>query len=584
MSRPLDRLVGLETEYAIRFAADHPHAEQPTDFELYSAVRDAIRQQTLVVPAADWKEGVFLGTGGAVWFEQVRYSGGFGLVEGSTPECRGPLQAVTYQRGQDALLEEACQNAAVPGTLALIKNDRDSLGNVYGAQENYEISHAAGWRSVCWKLCLALLVPFLIIGWLGQLLLFALTMAWVIVAGLTWMVLQLLLPESWHKPVVRLLLGDDFARDRGFAAPVPEWVEVAALGLIRIFSLPAAVVLYAGVRWCTFPKLRGDLLPFLMTRPLIGGAGMLDARGRLRLSDKADAINCQIGYNGLVWDRPIFSIGHFFKSLMFKVWSSPREFLRLMEPRQRLQVCLGDSNMAEEAELLRIGTTMLVIDASEAGCFTDRPRVRRPLSLMRKVCGDPDFNLRYRVGKGRKWSSIDIQQYYCDVCTSYVEAAGDVSDEARDILQRWQAVLADLREDRSRLVGRLDWVTKEMLFREAGGWESTGAQAKPSGKLRPAMDHERLRKIEIRYHELSPDGYFRQLQSAEVPARVVNDADVSHARRLPPGTTPASARGRYIREFSDSDVPFRVSWNTVILGRGPRAKVIELTPPAAKQG
>ena len=67
---------------------------------------------------------------------------------------------------------------------------------------------------------------------------------------------------------------------------------------------------------------------------------MLDQHGRLQLSDKAPAINCQLGMGGLVGDRPIFVLGHFFKTLC-----SWRDCFDLTGPRQRLQIGLGDSNM-----------------------------------------------------------------------------------------------------------------------------------------------------------------------------------------------------------------------------------------------
>ena len=57
----------------------------------------------------------------------ARPAGG-GLIEGATPECRGPLQVVRYQRAQDQLLSQCARLAEVDGELSLVKNDRDAHG------------------------------------------------------------------------------------------------------------------------------------------------------------------------------------------------------------------------------------------------------------------------------------------------------------------------------------------------------------------------------------------------------------------------------------------------------------------------
>jgi hypothetical protein len=94
-----------------------------------------------------------------------------------------------------------------------------------------------------------------------------------------------------------------------------------------------------------FVPHRRQLLPFLASRAVIGGAGMIDHQGRFHLADKAEAMNCLIGFGGFLNDRPVFSFGHLFKAMAFQAWASVGEYLSLFKPRQRLQICLGDSNM-----------------------------------------------------------------------------------------------------------------------------------------------------------------------------------------------------------------------------------------------
>ena len=164
-------------------------------------------------------------------------------------------------------------------------------------------------------------------------------------------------------------------------------------------------------------------------------------------------MNCLLGYNGIVFDRPIFSIGHFFKALMFRAWSSPREFARLLSPRQRLQICLGDSNMAEEAEYLRVGTTMLVLGCHRSrllaqSAFGFPPHQNPPHLLCRSVSRSESPLQRRRPAVGFGHST----NYY-EACAAFVAESPDATDEARDIFSRWGEVLALLETNPDALGG-----------------------------------------------------------------------------------------------------------------------------------
>ena len=558
----LDRLAGLETEYAIRFDPDDPSRERPVDYRLYESLIAALREQILTVSAGELKEGVFLGTGGAVWFERVRFTGGFGLVEGSTPECRGPRQLLQYQRGQDELLATACRDAKVPGSLTLIKNDRDSHGNVYGAQENYEISIGSAATLFAWRIGLIFLLPFLVLAWVGYGLIWVGIFLYVILAGLAYFFLQFFLPSHWREPVLRVMLGEEFTKQdpSAYACPVPTWLEILVPNIIRVVTGPFAVGLYLLVNWTAGRSIRRRLLPFLVSRPVISGAG-LASDGEFRLSDKSDAMNCQLGYNGMILDRPVFSIGHLFKPVVFSNWSSFREYLRLFHPKQRLQICIGDSNMAEEAEYLRIATTMLVLDAIEADLVPPDLRFRRPIRVLRDLNGDLSFQRTYRLADGRKLTSVEIQREYLRLCQTYLNSHPTPTAEALDVINRWEETLNLLQTDRDKLVGRLDWVTKSFLLKQAETDAATDV----------------LKKIDIRYHELSPDGYYQQLTSTGLTRSILTPEEIETAKHLPPPNTPATIRSRYIREFSGENVAFQVNWNTVTIGRGAKARVIDLT-------
>jgi hypothetical protein len=569
VTRPFERLTGLETEYAIRFRPAAGSAEA-SNREVYDAVIDALRQRLLTVPAAGPKDGVFLANGGAVWFEAVHAAGRTGLVEGATPECRGPRQLLAHQRAQDFLLAEAARSAAIAGEVSLVKNDRDSRGDGYGAQESYEAVLAAGWRLAAWRVGLVLLLPLVAASWLGLA---------ALIAGLSGsffvMFLVVLVAAPWWA-IGRAVVHKGQGPDRPAVVQFGQMMSVAMQGLIEVLAEvemavgvllfgPLAAALWLLVKITAFVPQRRALMAFLASRAVIGGSGWLDRQGRFHLADKAGSLNSVVGFFCFRWDRPVFSFGHLLKPMLYRAWHAPREYLRLFDPRQRLQICLGDSNLCEEAEYLRIGTTLLVLDAAEAGFLRGAPRLRRPMRALHALAADPSLVAQIPARGGRRYSALDLQRYYLEACRAYLDAFPDAPAEAWELLRRWQQALADLAHHRRRLVGRLDWVTKQFLLDEAGRdapWEAR-------------------KKIDLRYHELSPEGFFRRLRDAGHTAVLVGPEELDRAARTPPSGTPAAKRGRYIREFSTGGGRLVADWHQVVIGRGREKRVIELGQPRA---
>ncbi|MFV2068843.1 MAG: proteasome accessory factor PafA2 family protein [Pirellulales bacterium] len=559
-----ERLVGLETEYAVRFHSVDPSTPRPSRFRLYEILVDALGRRIPTAKAKHFKEGVFVANGGAVWFEAERPSAGGGLIEGATPECRGPREALAYQRAQDRLLAEAAEASRVSGEVCLIKNDRDSRDNVYGAQENYEAVLAKGFRLWVWRAGLALLFPWTVITWLGILLCVLATLAYFSAAALFYLLVRG--ASTQPQNLALLLFGRDLAEGRETCIHVPVWLESTLQVITRVVTAPLAASLYLLLQLTAFCHLRHPLLPFLVSRSIITGAGLVDSEGRFQLSDKGPAINCVLGFGGMFKDRPIFTMGHFLKSIYAEAWFSPREYFRLFTARQRLQIGLGDSNMCETAEYLRVGMTLLVLDAIEAGMLDDHPRIQSPIRALHAICRDATLKHAVALRGDGPATALQIQQYYQNVCREYLEQQKDAPPEAWEVLDRWNQVLRELEElaeggkSPVHLIGRVDWVTKKFLLDQAAA---------------EATWHER-KKIDIRYHELSPNGYFEMLKSTGTVPRIVGDDELQRALRNPPADSPATTRGHYIREFADGGERLAVNWKTVTIGQGWRAKVIRL--------
>lgn len=560
MAKVFQRLLGLETEYAIRSPSDLAITRR-SKFRLYESLVAALHRRVPTVPAKHFKEGVFTANGGAVWFEAERPAAGGGLIEGATPECRSPREAVAYQRAQDRLLSEAAADRG----FQLIKNDRDACDNVYGAQENYEATFASGVLLFMWRAGLVCLFPLAVVTWLGIGVCILATLLYFLIAAVIYLPLKFI--TGGRESVALLLFGRDLVEGRETCIHVPVWLESSLQLVTRVLTSPLAIALYGLLHVTAFRQSRKRLVPFLISRPIFAGAGMVDADGKFHIADKAPAINCVVGYGGMIGDRPIFSMGHFFKAVYADSWFAPREYFELFSQLQRLQIGLGDSNMCEAAEYLRVSTTLLVLDAVEAGMFREPPIVRRPIQALHAVCGDESLTKEFELRDGQAVTALQVQRYYLAGCRAFLNQQIDAPEEAWDVLQLWNQTLdqlehfAAVKEKPETLVGSIDWVTKKYLLDKAGA-DASWAERK---------------KIDLRYHELSEDGYFALFQSAGLAPQVIEEEAIERATRLAPPNSPATMRGHYIREFADGDEPVTANWKAVVIGQRWGAKTVRLS-------
>jgi Pup amidohydrolase len=570
VSKIFERLIGLETEYAVRF---RPRAgcQRPSDHDLYLRLTALLaRKLPTAAPAKGYtlKQGLFLASGGAVWFEHTRLSTAIGLVEGSSPECRSPRQCIIGQRAQDRLLSETARQAAADGEFCLIKNCRDSRGEVYGAQENYEVVLARGWRLAAWRMAWLLLCPLLVVylvflgAWLVASVLTLLLFNLVLARLAYWMIVLTMRPDrAQRQEWLGRLFGRQWVTGSDQDEPCPPWVERLVLRLLQLGAAPVMLVMSGLVAVTNMRQTQARLLAFLASRAVLGGSGWLDAQGRFHLSEKAQT-------RRVVWldvladsSRPVFNLSHFLKIIAHLPW----RFRELLAPRQRKQISLGDSNLCEEAEYLRVATTALVLDAIEAGAIVAPPRLRRPLAAIRQISRDPTLSTAVALEDGRRLTALEIQRWYLNACRRFVDRTASAPQEARDLVQRWQDVLDRLEGNRASLIGRLDWVTKKFLLDQAG----------------QSLPWAARKKIDLRYHELSTAGYYSKLRAAGRTASVLTEAEIDAAMRLPPSSSPALQRVRYIREFSGDSTLLRVSWRFLEVIQEGGKRVIDLHKPLA---
>ena len=548
---PHGRLLGLETEYAIRISGT---SEAPGNDRVYEALVDALSERVATRPGdgAPSKSQIFLENGGAFYYEHLPHRPDGGLVEGATPECRSPAQVLLYQKAQERQLLEALPRAQQllrqqghTCEVGLLKNCRDAEGHVYGAQENYEAEIASGVSLILYRAGLALLLPIIllqaVVSWLVQIVI-ALVLVLSTVLGL---VAVLLVPRFRSLQIVASLAEADERTLNAFLGRFQLWL---AYTLTWPMTAPFSLLLRA----TAFRPQRQQILAFLISRPVITGAGTVSPQGRFGLSEKGPAVRRVMRSSIRPEDRPIFDTGNLLKQVAAPMTLRFAPLLDLFRRRQRLQLGFSDSNGAQVAEYLKVATTALVLEMVDAGCLDDAPRLRRPLAALRAFIEDPSLQAKAEARGGRASTILEVQRFYLDRATAFVRGSPAASLEHRRVLRLWREALDALEEGRHDvLVGRLDWVTKR-LFLEG---------CSLAGGDRVAV----LKTLDLRYHELG-EGYLARLEQRGLAPRLVEEDQVEAATRIPPQDSPAFLRGTFIRRRAHSLVPIRISWASAWIG------------------
>jgi proteasome accessory factor A len=317
----------------------------------------------------------------------------------------------------------------------------------------------------------------------------------------------------------------------------------------------------------SFRRQRRAMLAFLVSRPVLSGAGTLAEDGSFGLSEKGPSIE-QVVRTTAERQRSIFETGNLVKDLYAPMRLRIRPLLALFRARQRMQLGLSDSNVAQVAEYLKIGTTALVLDMAEAGALDDAPRLADPLGALRAIVSDPTLRARVPLVSGAPMTALELSRWYLDRARRFVREAPVVSMEARAVVRSWEEALDAVEADPGRLVGEIDWVTKRWLIEACAADEGYAAR----------------KKIDLRYHELG-EGYLARLERVGIARTLVSADEIEAATTTPPEATPARLRGQLVRDLGRGSLPVCVSWDSVRVGGRLRGKVIRLRgTPADDQG
>lgn len=309
---------------------------------------------------------------------------------------------------------------------------------------------------------------------------------------------------------------------------------------------------YLVPRSIPFSALVAGLLPFLVSRQIIVGAGKVGTEaqesgwvpGAYQLSQRADFMETELGVDTM-HNRPILNTRD-------EPHADPRKY-------RRLHLIIGDANMCEYATALKVGTTRLVLDLIARGALPSL-ELDQPVVAVKQVSRDPDMKAVIRLKDGRRLSALELQAHYCEA--AHRELAG--SDEESDwLLKEWDETLRTLSDDRSRLVGKLDWVTKLWLIETFMREERIG------------WDDPWLASLDLEYHNVNPEqGLYLGLEAEGKAWRMTTDDGIEAALRSGPPDTRGGVRGLCVQRFPDEIQS--IQWEQVRFNGGLRSRTLDM--------
>ncbi|MER5555514.1 Pup--protein ligase [Streptomyces sp. NPDC002793] len=295
---------------------------------------------------------------------------------------------------------------------------------------------------------------------------------------------------------------------------------------------------YLVARHGEFSRLADILIPFLVTRQLICGAGKV-------LQTPRGAVYCVSQRAEHIWEgvssattrsRPIIN--------------TRDEPHADAERYRRLHVIVGDSNMSETTMLLKVGATDLVLRMIEAGTVMRDLTLENPIRAIREVSHDITGQRKVRLANGREASAIEVQREYYEKAVDFVERRGIRTGTVDQVLELWGRTLDAIEaEDLDRIGTEIDWVMKYKLIERY------------RAKHNMTMSNPRVAQIDLAYHDIHRRrGLYYLLERKGQAARICNDLKIFEGKSVPPQTTRARLRGDFIRRAQEQRRDFTVDW------------------------
>lgn len=335
---------------------------------------------------------------------------------------------------------------------------------------------------------------------------------------------------------------------------------------------------YLVSRHMVLKKLGLSMLPFIITRQLICGAGALppafplpglpDPATGFQFSQRADHM----------WD------GVSSATTRSRPMINTRDEPHADSARfRRLHVIVGDSNMSETSMLMKVASTTLVLEMIESGFPMPSFDIALPTHAIQLTSRDLSGRAAIPLSDGSTITPLEISWAYQQAAEKYLDTRTPDPSLSACVAQ-WAEILQAIEQGNfAAIADRVDWAIKYQLL----------ATARERHNLE--WNDPRLARIDIAYHDLrAGSGLYSSLVNAGRIRREVTDAAIDQAMVTAPQTTRAKLRGEVFQAngvdeqipylaAAQPPVPLSVDWSRIKAHTQPDATVVDLLDPFATQ-
>ncbi|MFT9008640.1 MAG: depupylase/deamidase Dop [Bifidobacterium sp.] len=334
---------------------------------------------------------------------------------------------------------------------------------------------------------------------------------------------------------------------------------------------------YQMLRSVPFAQVQGLMTAHFVTRQIYAGSGRVGIGERsetpgFQLSQRADYIHSRIGLQ-TTFERPIINT---------------RDESHSTDEFRRLHVIVGDANRMDVPQVLKLGTTSMLLWMLEMRML--RPELNRveghmpldfvdPVEAMHIVSHDLGLSARLALDGGEEITALEMQRRLLEAVERtgsdvYGRRGGDSSGidwpdpSTERVMHMWREILSDLCKvrdagDEERLgmrdeASRIEWLAKWQLLhaleirirhREHGRMPGTGvSNGASNGESAESWSDPRLRALDLAWSAVdSGKVLFARMQGRL--ERTVSDDELRQACAEPPQDTRAWLRARLVRRF-----------------------------------
>lgn len=291
-------------------------------------------------------------------------------------------------------------------------------------------------------------------------------------------------------------------------------------------------------RHLDFQRIADILIPFLVTRQLLVGAGKVlpGVRGSAYcISQRAEHIWEGIS-SATTRSRPIINTRD-------EPHADADQF-------RRLHVIVGDSNMSEVTGLLKVASADLVLRMIESGVVMRDLTLDNPIKAIRDISADLTGRRLLKLANGREVSALDLQSEYLSKVKDFLYREGIKDPRTQFVVDLWERTLnAVSTQNYSAIDREIEWVIKLNLLNRYMEKHSLD------------WDSPRIAQIDLAFHDiLRSRGLYYLLENHGLVDRICTDEDIQRAKDLPPQTTRAKLRGDFIAAAQEKGREFTVDW------------------------